>query len=394
VNAQQLVASNQDFIMKPRQTKRALLTMALQAVVVLAIAGGSGVNAARASDVLAIGEESDSSVRFFDAQTGASLQQPMITPDSGKLQGPRGILFDAKRQEWLVVNQNEANNQASNASGGQYGEILRYDSSGSFLGALVRKTDPNAPFVPRGMALVTNKDGSRTLFVADMLGPQNHQTGPGRLLAYRVKGTQATFIANLDPNLTTPNTTEAFHPRGVVLGPDGYLYVSIRNLTPCGGSILRFDPTALTFTDVVLSNPEDCTQNANDLHRPEGLVFSPNGDLYVTSFRKDASDTDKALIIPHAALESGQMSLPLGRINWDQVGGPRRFAQALLFGPDGDLFVPLNSDPNPSLSQGEVRRYNTQTKTYSTFVPQGGGLNAPYYLSFWRTNPATLEYGY
>jgi hypothetical protein len=111
-----------------------------------------------------------------------------------------------------------------------------------------------------------------------------------------IKGNRATYLVNLDPNLKHPGSTgPEFHPRGVVLGPDGYLYVSLRNLPePCGGSNARFDPVRLTFKDILVSNPVDCSQNKNDLHRPEGLVFGPEGDLYVTSFRQDPVNLDPA----------------------------------------------------------------------------------------------------
>jgi hypothetical protein len=361
--------------MKPIRVVFSSLTMIFQALLLTLGIGISMGSHAHPSDVLAIGDLSDNSVRFFGARTGNLLQRPLIAPESGGLHGPQGILFDAHRQEWIVANQNVDQPFP--------GEILRYDASGSPLGALVPRTDPNAPFAPRGIVLVENR-GSRVLFVAD-LGDVDL---PGKLLAYRVTGTRASLIANLDPNLKHPGTTGAFHPRGIVLGPDGYLYVSIRNLdepASCGGSILRFDPKKLAFKDVLISNPLDCDANVNDLHRPEGLVFSPRGDLYVTSFRKDESDTDKILIIPKEDRREGKICLPLDRIDLYAPGEPRAFAQALLFGPHGNLFVPITNI-------GEVRRYNVESKRYWTFVPVGRGVGAPEYLSFARTNPATLAY--
>jgi hypothetical protein len=161
------------------------------------------------------------------------------------------------------------------------------------------------------------KGRERVLFIADI----GDFDLTGKLLAYRVVGTQATFIANLDPNIKKPGTTPPFHARGVVLGPDGYLYVSIRNLPePCGGSILRFNPRTLAYVDTVLTNPVDCNANVNDLHRPEGLVFSPGGDLYVTSFRRlpelcNCIDNNRILIIPKKELRSGRIRLPLDRID-------------------------------------------------------------------------------
>jgi hypothetical protein len=368
--------------MKTTLTRQSTVVTKAIRIVLLAVAA-SGCTAVRVHDhdVLAITEARDDSVRFFDAKTGRLFDRPAVAPGSGGLKGPRGILFNARRAEWLVVNQNVGTDLN--------GEVFRYDRNGAFLGALVPRTDPNGPFAPRGIALVRNKEGARILFIADLVSGDG---GPGKLLAYRVKGNRATFIANLDPNLKKPGSTEAFHPRGVVLGPDGYLYVSLRNLSACGGSILRFDPQKLAFKDTLLSNPVECARNINDLHRPEGLVFSPDGDLYITSFQKDPSDTDKVLIIPRRERRTGNIHLPLDRIDFYRVGEPRRFAQAVLFGPEGQLFVPLSDNLDPSLSNGEVRRYNVKTKAYSTFVAQGRGVNAPQFLSFRKTDPATLEY--
>lgn len=361
--------------MKPLGTSPAFLRLIFPAVLLMTGLGTSANTLAHSSDVLAVGDTGDDSVRFFDASTGKLLPDPLIAPGSGGLHGPRGILHDAQRKEWIVSNQNVDQPYP--------GEILRYDAHGKPLGALVPRTDPYAPYAPRGIVLLKN-DANNLLFVADM----GDVGVPGKLLAYRVRGKQATFIANLDPNLKTPGKTGPFHPRGIVLGPDGYLYVSLFNLPePCGGSVVRFDPKKLAFKDVLISNPADCNANVNDLHRPEGLVFSPRGDLYITSGSVPVVSfcADKILIIPKHAWRAGRFHLPLQRIDLYKEGEPPAFAQALLFGPRGHLFVPI-------ANTGEVRRYNVETKAFWTFVPAGRGLGRPWYLSFARTNPATLAY--
>lgn len=40
-----------------------------------------------------------------------------------------------------------------------------------------------------------------------------------------------------------------------------------------------------------------------------------------------------------------------------------------------------------------MSRYDVKTKTFRAFVPQGGGVIAPWFLSFMKTDPATLAYG-
>jgi hypothetical protein len=80
----------------------------------------------------------------------------------------------------------------------------------------------------------------------------------------------------------------------------------------------------------------------------------------------------------------------------------RAAARALLFGPNGFLYVPISgptSPPSPasSGSLGEIRRYNVLSKQYDAFVPAfrlpgGGHLQAGWYLTFGKTDPATLAY--
>lgn len=99
------------------------------------------------------------------------------------------------------------------------------------------------------------------------------------------------------------------------------------------------------------------------------------------SFRANPDDTDKILIF-------NRHKKCLDKIDLYQPGQDRVFAQALLFGRKGRLFVPL-------FNTGEVRRYNVNKKTFDVLVPSvanGGVLGTPTYLTFGHTDPRTLEY--
>jgi sugar lactone lactonase YvrE len=185
----------------------------------------------------------------------------------------------------LVVNQNT--NQSIP------GEVLRFDDE---TGALVKRTvpalltdgssNPNAPGAPRGMVVWNNK-----IFVADITDDPNNlvqgsvreYSGAGRLILPLMKAP----ADQIDPN--------SFHPRAVVIGLDGLLYVSnAPNLAGPNGHVLRFDPARRTFIDKFVANEGSmiggCTKNLN---RPEGLVFGPDGRLYVTTFRANGNDATK-----------------------------------------------------------------------------------------------------
>ena len=336
-------------------------------VATLILAGLYGAGSARA-DSLYIGDGADNTVKRFDAQTGAYLGA-FVTSGSGGLRGPRGLIFT--RGSLYVSNQNV----------GQPfdGEILQYHrTTGDFLDALVpcnppgRACVPDGPFAPRGLI----SGLGATLYVAD-LGNFDTQY-PGRVPQFDTK--TGAFLGDLD----TTGFTGGFYPRGVVLGPDDLLYGSVVGNLAAGdgltGYVLRFDPHSGRFVDVFTSN--QAAGCAAHLHRPEGLVFGPDGDLYITAFRADASDTDKILIF------DGITGACLNKIELDQVGQPRAFAQALLFGPGGFLFVPINNT-------GAVRRYDVTNSAFpfTNFVSPGGPLGQPWFLTFGVTNPKTLGYG-
>src|SRR5262249_22755924 len=219
---------------------------------------------ARGQDVLFIGDQADNTVKRVDAATGTPLDPPG-QPFVGGLNGPRGLVVSGGAL--LVVNQN-VNEKFP-------GEVLAFDArTGVALPPIISSANKDAPFVPRGMVL----GPGLVLYVGNLTTAQgNGGKATGDLRRYDA-ATGALLSATRAPEFQN----KEFHPRGVVFGPDGLLYASVRTLRKdgLGGAILCFRAAGTYVGPFVV----DDDGGVGRLNRPEGLVFGPDGRLYVTSF--------------------------------------------------------------------------------------------------------------
>ena len=327
-------------------------------------------------DLLYIGDGFDNTVKTFDPETGRFLGTFVPKGNQG-LNGPRGLIFD-RGGNLLVSNQNVDQPPAPSENG----DVLKYNGqTGQFIEQLVKR-NPNGPFAPQGIVL----SKQNVLFVADR-GNFDFDTGieiPGVVKMY--DSYTGAFLGNLDHSGFSP----PFHPRGLVFGPDGLLYVTSLDFKALNkGWVLRFNTKTKKLHDVFISNDD-----IPDLRRPAGLVFGPDRNLYVTSYREDANDTDKILVVNRHTRKL------LDKIDLYAVGQPRAFPETILFGPKGKLFVPITGALDPDTGDpidltGSVRRYNVRSKKFKEIVPpykDGGPLGVPLYLTFGNTDPATLAY--
>jgi sugar lactone lactonase YvrE len=131
-------------------------------------------------------------------------------------------------------------------------------------------------------------------------------------------------------------------------------------------SISRYQEESETFMDVFVS------LGSGGLHDPRGLVYGPDGNLYV-------SDRPNDRILRYAATTGAFLDtcIPVGSDGLDAPNG-------VVFGADGHLYV--NSSRTNS-----VARYHGTTgaplpapgRTGATFVAKdSGGLNVPAFLTF------------
>jgi DNA-binding beta-propeller fold protein YncE len=166
-------------------------------------------------------------------------------------------------------------------------------------------------------------------------------------------GKTGAFIGHFVP----PDGTEPPGANGLVFGPNGDLYVGGFDFP---GSILRFNGQTGAFITTFVP------PGSGGLNYPQGLVFGPDGNLYVSSVNTASvlryNGTTGAFIDSFVQNNSGGLSGPTG----------------LVFGPDGNLYVCRFNFP------GGVLRYNGTTGAFiDVFVaPESGGLSSPEGLVF------------
>ncbi len=325
------------------------------------------------AETLLVGSGSDNAADGVEIRSGSFTGT--FAPASGatyQIAGPRGLIVLSNTL--YLVNQN-ANTPYS-------GEILKFDgTTGAFLGKLVAKENPNAPYAPRG--IIAGPDN--TIYVADLGNFDGINLG--HVKRYSLAGA---FLGDAD----TTGLTDQFFPMGLVIGPDNLLYVTgVGNLPvqEANGYIFRFQYHADThdyhYQDtLVASTPAN--YYASGLHSPEGLTFGPDSRLYVTSFYDQYSDPHGNLLTdPDAVLIFDSAGQRQGQIYYYAPYAPRVYAQALVFGPRGDLFVPTTSGAG-------LRRYSAASE-YQQFTPvptDGSAPQQPWYAVFRDTDPHTLAY--
>jgi hypothetical protein len=211
-----------------------------------------------------------------------------------------------------------------------------------------------------------------------LFGPQDQNLyvstgefgGPGQLKGVlRYDGTTGSFIDQftVGGNLASP--------RGIIFGPDGDLYVTDRKFIgqdwQLEGRVARFDSTTGAYLG------DFVTLGSGGLSIPTQLIFAPSVedsgrlDLYVLS-----SFTNSVLRY------HGTTGNFMGEFVASGSGGLEGPA-TMTFGPDGDLFVANFYSSDLSVKRFEGPSGPTPGAFVETFVPTGsGGLRAPAGLIF------------
>lgn len=178
-------------------------------------------------------------------------------------------------------------------------------------------------------------------------------------------------------DFTTPGANGLRDPDAITIGPDGNVYVSVG-----GNSGLNlFDPTYPQDSAVLRFNLQGeflgIAASGNGLTRPYGNAFGPDGNLYVSSFRTNQilrfDGKTGAFIDIFASDNNGGLG------SLDGLNGPN----GLLFGPDGSLYVTTQGSANNAAGDltfpfaSQVLRYNPEqvlgkapTTTPTVFIDQ------------------------
>ena len=165
---------------------------------------------------------------------------------------------------------------------------------------------------------------------------------------------------------TTPGSANLSEPTGMIYGPDGDLYVSSFGQN----EVLRFNGQTGAFMNIFVS------AGAGGLNSPMGLTFGPDGDLYVSSWGNDS-------VLRFSGQTGAFVNSYLTPLLKRPVG--------LAFGLDGNLYV-ASSDADPTqLGTAAILRFDPQDPTQSDrFV---SGITTPFGIAFGPDGNLYVELG-
>jgi hypothetical protein len=311
----------------------------------------------------------------YNENTGAFVDA-VVPNNSGGLREPVGLVFGPDRN--LYVSSGLEADMGTGHKG-----VLRYDgTTGTFLGDFA---DSNQIQSPR--AILFGPDGN--LYVSD--GFQS--------AILRYDGKTGAFLGDFVPS----GSGGLFHPVSMVFGPDGLGDGKLDLYVGCvfTNTILRYDGTTGAFKGTYVP------AGSGGMETPQGLVFGPDGDLYVASGSYSGTTPGSVLQFegPSGPNPGAVVSafIPSG-------SSPLNTPDGLLFGPDAahhdhlDLYVTsavssVGSDSGKlklvaAPGTSEVLRYDGTTGAFlGAFVtPDSGGLSFPLAMTFTETDPTTLNY--
>jgi sugar lactone lactonase YvrE len=329
---------------------------------------------------LLVGSLDNNSILRYSETTGAFVDQ--FDPHNlANLKNPNAAVFGSDGNLYVSSGVFQHNNH----------EVLQYNGTTGAFQAVFASQNMTGP---RG--LLFGPDGN--LYVADASG----KTGVPATVE-RFDGKTGAFLNTFNQESSYGLTTS---PSYMVFGPDGDLYVAavhegvIYRYDGTTGAPLPApgQPGAI----FVPAGSGGLDGPAGIVFGADGNLYVASANWFTTSNNGPFYDGD---FPPGAVLrfEGPSGPNPGAFLGTFVAGGSGGLANpnGILFGPDGDLFVassvehgsegnPLNAEPGTS----QVLRYDGTTGAFlGTFVtPDSGGLKNAWFLTFTETNPTTLNY--
>lgn len=333
------------------------------------------------SDLL-VGSFGNNSVLRYEENTGAFVDQ-FDRHNLANLKTPVGGVFGPDGNLYVTSGVFTKHNQS----------VLQYNgTTGAFQSVFARQniTSPRGVlFGPDGNLYVANGNDDAS---GDPASVERFDGRTGAFLNY--------FVA--------PSSGGLEHPSYMVFGPDGAndggldLYVASSH----EGAIRRYDGTNGSFKGVFVS------AGSGGLDSPQGIVFGPDGNLYVASgnwFNGSNGPFYTGDFPAGAVLGFEGPSSPSGRtpgtfLGTLVAGGSGGLANpaGMVFGPDPsgngklDLYVASSAlhDLKAKPGTSEVLRFDAATGAFlGTFAAPGKrGLKFPTFITFTETDPTTLNY--